>query len=521
MEMKKQVWSFNEFVFEAYNGYNKLMEGEGAGALIEAISKLESSGISAEAVKELGIISGIAKAVSTEDADAEEDLGGYILTFIDGITRGGINITKVETKINVITYDNVITESILIEGEDERIKILDWLYTLNKDNTYNKTSAGAYVGNRGKTFWNKVKTDKRMVGISGMSRNMYYKKGTATGSRTESKDWGYVGRILNFIGAMIPFRNKVRNVTGTKTEKDTKYLADTGLLGQTVITAINSGKILTGFSSIDRKDMFMGGDGRGTSSDSKRGFSNISGDKTTVTGYTISIPLGANLTEDEKEPTSNRSKVGDEKVYFTLVLYSMGELGKSSRQIPFSDIVLTEKTVPTGENTVTYTEDLLNNEDEKKRVLFALDSSALTDDGKDNINKLIESFYSIESIEIQGFASKEGDKDNNDKLCVERAAAVAKYIKSVKDWGIPASKVTSSATPNVQPKTGEGSTDSLPSWRKVRFIVKGTKAGTVPATQTVPVMTPTIGKFTPDKVDIKQICLCFEVGKQTTTKKGK
>jgi hypothetical protein len=34
-------------------------------------------------------------------------------------------------------------------------------------------------------------------------------------------------------------------------------------------------------------------------------------------------------------------------------------------------------------------------------------------------------------------------------------------------------------------------------------------------------MTPTIGKFTPDKVDIKQICLCFEVGKQTTTKKGK
>ena len=112
----------------------------------------------------------------------------------------------------------------------------------------------------------------------------------------------------------------------------------------------------------------------------------------------------------------------------------------------------------------------------------------------------------------------EGDADNNDKLCVERAAAVAKYIKSVKDWGIPASKVTSSTAPNVQPKTSK---ETRTSWRKVRFIVKGTKAGTVPATQTVPVMTPTIGKFTPDKVNIKQICLCFEVGKQTTTKKGK
>jgi len=521
MEMKKQVLSFDEFVFEAYNGYNKLMEGEGAGALIEAISKLESSGISGEAIKELGIISGIAKAVSTEDADAEEQLGYYILKFIDGITQGGINITKVETKINVITYDNVITESVLLEGEDERIKLLDWLYSLNEENTLNKTSSGSYQ-KRGKTFWKKVKTDKRMVGISGMSNKMYYKKGTATGSRTESKDWGYAGRILNFIGAMIPFRKKVRNSnSGSNQEKDTKYLADTGLLGQTVITAINSGKILTGLSSIDRKDMFIGGDRSASSSDSKRGFSNISGNKTTVTGYTIAIPKGADLTEEEKEPTSNMSKVGNEKAYFTLVLYSMGELGKSSRQIPFSDIVLTEKTVPTGENVQTYSEDLLNNEDENKRVLFAADKSVLTDAGKDNINNLIERFYSIESIEIQGFASQEGDADNNDKLCVERAAAVAKYIKSVKEWAIPASKVTASTTPNVQPKVGEGSTDSRPSWRKIRFIVKGTKAGTVPATETVPVMTPTIGKFTPDKVDIKQICLCFEVGKQTTTKKGK
>jgi outer membrane protein OmpA-like peptidoglycan-associated protein len=311
---------------------------------------------------------------------------------------------------------------------------------------------------------------------------------------------------------MIPFKKETR---AEVTDKDTKYLLNSGLLGQNVITAINTGTILTGTSSITASDMFLGG--KNTKND-RKGLSNISGNKDTVDGFSIAIPLGAQLTKEQMDPTSNKAKkVGGEKAYFTLVLYSMGELGKSTRQIPFSDIVLTEKTVPTGENVVTYTEDLLNNEDENKRVLFAVDSSELKDAGKDNINKLIESFYSIESIEIQGFASKEGDKDNNDKLCVQRAAAVATHIKSVKEWGIPAAKVTSSLTPNVQPKT---STDALPSWRKVRFVVKGTKAGTVPATQTVPVMTPTIGKFTPDKVDIKQICLCFEVAKQTTTRRS-
>jgi outer membrane protein OmpA-like peptidoglycan-associated protein len=319
---------------------------------------------------------------------------------------------------------------------------------------------------------------------------------------------------------MIPFKKETNTMGGGSESKDTKYLADSGLLGNEVITAISSKVILTEESKITRRDMFLGGaDVKRAGAKDRRGLSNVKGDKSVVNGYSIAIPLDAKLTDAEMDPTSNKAKkVGEEKAHYTLVLYSMGDLRKSTRQIPFSDIVLTEKTVPTGENIATYTEDLLNNEDENKRVLFALDSSVLTPAGKDNINNLIESFYSIESVEIQGFASKEGDKDNNDKLCVQRAASVAAYIKSVKDWGIAASKVTSSATPNVQPKT---STETLPSWRKVRFIVKGTKAGTVPATQTVPVITPTIGKFTPDAVDIKQICLCFEVGKKQTTRKGK
>ena len=299
-------------------------------------------------------------------------------------------------------------------------------------------------------------------------------------------------------------------------------MADSGLLENNVIVSIDSGVITTKKSVITSKDMFWGGrDKKGYGS--YKGFSNTEGDKSKVAGYKIELPLGAELTEEQMLPSKNKSEKVKKtpSVHFTLVLYSVGEITKSDRKIPFSDLVLTEKTVPTNENTVTYTEDLLNNEDENKRVLFKVDSYALTDAGKDNINKLIESFYSIESIEIQGFASKEGDKDNNDKLCVERAAAVAAHIKSVTDWKIAEAKVTSSATPNVQPKVGEGSTDALPSWRKVRFIVKGTKTGTVPATETVPVITPTIGKFTPDKAGIQQICLCFEVGSNDRSIEGK
>lgn len=515
--MKKQVLSFNEFVFEAYDSYNRIMEGEkdGAGTLIEAIGKLDSSGMSAEAKSELGIISGIAKAVATKiDKDTEQNLGEALLAFMNGMTEKGVVITNMTSEINVITYDNVVSETVLVEG-DERVKLLDFLYLLNLSNTESKSSAGARGGKRGKSLWNKVKTDKRIAGIGGMSP--YVGKGTY------DTKLGWTGRTFNFLASMIPFKKETRT-SGLGAEiKDTKYLADSGLLGNEVITAINSGVIITEESVITRRDMFLGGAevNRARSKD-RKGLSNIGGNKNVVNGYSIAIPKGANLSETFMDPTSNKSKkVGDEKAYYTLVLYSMGELKKSSRQIPFSDIVLTEKTVPTGENVLIYEQDLLNNEDENKRVLFALNSPVLTDAGKDNINQLIESFYSIESIEIQGFASKEGDNDNNDKLCVKRAAAVATHIKSEKNWKIQAAKVTSSATPNVQPQTGKGSTDALPSWRKVRFIVKGTKAGTIPATQTVPVITPTIGKFIPDMVDIKQICLCFEVGKQKTTRKGK
>ena len=508
--MKKQVLSFDEFVFEAYRVFENEKD---ANAFIEAVSKLDKSGISADAKALMGTISGLAKSIANKNNKTpEEDLGSQLLDFLDGITGNGVKVINMESKINNITYDNIVGGSVLMEG-DNRIKLGDFIYDLNWGNAAAKGTAGASEDSKGKSYWNKVQTDRRFIGPGG--------KSGAIGGKNSRDDLKWFGKGINWFTSFIPFKTNVAD-RGAST-KDTLYMADSGLLGNNVIVSIASGVITTKQSVITNKDMFWGGrDNKGYGNNYK-GFSNTKGDKSKVSGYKIELPLGAELTEEQMIPSKNKSEKVKKtpSVHFTLVLYSVGEVTKSDREIPFSDLVLTEKTVPTDKNTVIYTEDLLNNEDANKRVLFALDSSELTDAGKDNINKLIESFYSIESIEIQGFASKEGDKDNNDKLCVKRAAAVATYIKSVKDWGIAAAKVTSSATPNVQPKTGEGSTDPLPSWRKVRFIVKGTKAGTVPATQTVPEITPTIGKFNPDKANIQQICLCFEVGSNDRSIEGK
>ena len=61
--MKKQVLSFNEFIFEAYRVYEK--EGEGAaGPFMEALKLMKDSGTSADAVEKIGDIVGISKMVT-------------------------------------------------------------------------------------------------------------------------------------------------------------------------------------------------------------------------------------------------------------------------------------------------------------------------------------------------------------------------------------------------------------------------------------------------------------------------
>ena len=520
MEMKKQVLSFTEFINESYRIISEGGEGS-KGALLEAINRFTRTGISTAAANEVGKISGIAELATTKETpDAAGELGEALISFVDAIEGQGIKITDVQTKINDITYDNVVSQSILVNNQ--RANLIQWVYDINLSNIQNKLGAGVYYNYvSDKTYWNKIQTDKRFSGIKDKSERL---------GGNNSKKLGFFGRFTNWSRSFITRKDMEYD----KSQKSTKYLEDSGLLGNTVITDVKeSGTITTAISEITRKDMFWGGGNeRLTKSDSK-GFSNVAGNKNVVgkgtkttdsegnvvkdnRPYLIALPYDVELPEKAKIPTINKSNKAAEKgakAYYTLVLYSVSDLSKSDRVVPFTQLVMSSKKVPTGENIETFEVDVYDNgEKGKENILFGKDSSKLTPEGKKNINKAIDEFYSIESILVQGFASKEGDVDNNTTLCKNRAAEVVTHIKSVKNWQINGNSITADPNAHIQPETGEGSTDPLPLWRKVRLVVKGTKLkNSTPVTKDVPELISTISEFNPDKVTIKQICITFEI----------
>jgi len=509
--MKKQVLSFNEFIFEAY----RILESDEdvAGSLIDAIGRLERSGVKYK--EELGIIAGIAKLAANKDyPDTEGDLAKSLLGFIEGIEGEGIKITGVDTKMNVINYDNVVSQNVLVgEGEDATyINLIEFINDLNVGNASEKIGSGTHV-DKGKTYWNKVQTDKRFGGIGVMSNYLDGKK-------------RFGARTVNFFASFF-LRNPSKQTSGLESQtKDTKYLSGTGLLGNTVITDVEStGSIVTKTSIIESRDMIFGGKASSENKGKKRkGFSNLPGDKKVATKPAIQPPYKANLPEKAMDPTSNKSAKTEKgvKAYFTLVLYSFGDLKKSDREIPYTKLVLTSKLVPTGKNVETFELDVYDSDEKGNQVLFDVNSYKLSPAGKNNINRAIEEFNNIDSIQVKGFASKEGDVKNNETLCIERAKSVAEYIKSVPDWEIKKESITASSTPNIQPKTGKGSTDPLKSWRKIRLVVKGTKLkSSYPEMKEVPYLVPTLATFNPDQVDIKQICITFEVSPSDVTRRSK
>jgi len=509
MEMKKQVLSFDEFVFEAYRVFENEKD---ANAFIEAVSKLDKSGISAEAKALMGTISGLAKSVANKNNKTpEEDLGSELLDFLDGITENGVKVIKMESKINTITYDNIVGGCVLMEG-DTRLKLADFIYDLNKGNASAKGSAGASES-KGKSYWNKVQQEKRFAGPGSSSGRI--------GGNTSRDDLKWFGKGVNWFTSFIPFK---RNTGPNDETKDTLYMADSGLLGNDVIVSIASGVITTKGSKMTIKDMFWGGRDKKKGYGSYKGLSNVEGNKSKVTGYKIELPLDAKLTEEQILPSKNRSEKVKKtpSVHFTLVLYSVGEVTKSDREIPFSELVKTEKTRTIGTNSIEYIVNMYNNDEDGKPVLFDVDKAILKSEGKQNIDNAIEQFYSIDSIEVLGFASQEGDATNNKNLCVNRAKAVATYIKSVKDWAIPASAVIAPGTSNIQPLSPVATEEDRKLWRKVQLKVKGTIATPVdPKQENYIEYIPTIGKFNPDKANIQQICLCFEVGSNDRSVEGK
>jgi outer membrane protein OmpA-like peptidoglycan-associated protein len=513
--MKKQVLSFNEFIFEAYRVYEA--EEEGAmGPFGEAIKLMKDSGASSDAMAKIGDIVGITNMVANTDNTKPLDrVGVELKQLMTNLSNSKIKISKTISSVNVIKYGNVVGNQVLLEGGD-RVHILDFLYELNLNNANDKSSLGAKEEGKGrkkKVLWNKVQTDKRWASMSDMQ--------TYRGMGKLKNAGGRWAQFFNFVASFFERDNRVSDE-----KKDTKYLYNSGLLNNIVITDISNGVIKTEQSIITARDMFLGG----RSSSGKRnpkGFSNVEGDKGVVSGYTLAIPYKSTLTEEQTNPTKGKANINKTpKGYFTIVLYSMGEIAKSTDTIPFSDLEKQEKLIPQDDVSVEYICDLDTNDSGGKQVLFAQNGYTLSEVGKNNIDLLIEQFYSIKSIQVQGFASDEGTVDVNTALCKNRSKEVTKYLKGVTEWNL-GSRVTDSASVNIQPKqldslTAAQKEEARKPYRKVRLLINGTKVKNDPKEPTTEIkMVPTVGSFNTDTVDINQIILTFEVEANKTTRKGK
>ena len=515
--MKKQVLSFNEFIFEAYRVYEAGGE-KGAGGFAEALVLLKSSGASSQAMEKIGDISGISKILANKDNPAPQDeIGVEVVQMIQNLSNKRTIISKTISKVNTIAYNNVVANQVMTEGG--RSNILDFIYEINLANVVNKSRVGSEDTGKGdkiKIEWEKVRSDRRWASMSSMNSTRRYK-----GIRDAKGRWA---RFLNLCAS---FFEQDPNVKYSGTKKNTRYLLNSGLLGNNVITDISDGIIKVEASEITYRDMFLGGRDRRNKRDTK-GISNVGGDKEAVVkGYTDVDPLGAELTADEKYPTKGSSKISrTPKGYFSLVLYSLGPIKSSTDYVSFTDLEKQEKTIPQDDVSVEYTMNLDTNDSSGKPVLFSQNGSSLSQEGKNNIDLLIEQFYSIKSITVKGFASDEGTTDVNTKLCLERSAAVVKYLKEVTEWNL-STRVTDSKSVNIQPAQPENLTAAEKEkarkvYRKVQFIINGTKVKVDPQDPKTEIeITPVVGKFFIDSVDIYQTILTFEVQEKKTSRERK
>ena len=149
---------------------------------------------------------------------------------------------------------------------------------------------------------------------------------------------------------------------------------------------------------------------------------------------------------------------------FDLVLYILKEINPNAgTEMPYESLEIEKVPVTTGGEMVPL--DIQDN-----GVLFATGSSELKEDGKKYMANLIATkFSSVEKIEVIGGASQEGN--DNEKLSLDRADSVAKYLSGTDNSKEPLSyKATASTETRIQP---EKNTDDRKTWRKVTLNITG------------------------------------------------
>lgn len=460
--MKKQVLSFNEFIFEAYSMINEGRTWEDVKTLLGDMIDKETSDILAyvEDCLAADAREGVDKSINILD-QAGQVFARTIAERFDGTYT---DIVEVKTEINNIDYNEVIQGSFYIVKDNLKTSGINFA----------GKSLGGFKEESGRM---KMEDVLNVINL----RNM--RKFSAESPSSSSSRKG--GATFDRIGK------------GDKAQGE-------GLWGKLGFKKIGDGKKIEGSGS--QNQFYI------TKADPQIQVEQWQNDaKVTPASGVEAVKMSADVGQKEKyKPGSNTTRVKDQKskkasmAEFTYVFYALDPKsvksgkGKGVKKT-FTDVK--EVVIPVKTPDVTETLVIQDN-----GILFKVNSSTLTEEGKKNIyNAITSNFTSVSEITIQGSASQEGDRANNEKLCKDRAAAVATYLKE-----FSSATITASDTASIQPATPVTDEATRKTFRNVTLTIKGTKVNPGQVQEKI-VYTPITGKIACDKVTIKELQMTFVV----------
>jgi len=456
MEMKKQVLSFTEFINEAYS----MMVNEGR--TWDDVKTLLSGKLddSPEVKLNLAYMEDLMKsdARTGYEVDILEEAGNNFSAVISEVLDGKYtNITSIDTDIKQLEYNEVIQGSVFV-GKSE---------LMNKG----IPGYGEFQMAEGKM---KLGDFINMINVKNLSKINPNGYGVSTNNRKGKAEFmnvaGYdkqkgIGDILGLTGE----GKKIRH-SGSQDQFYITKIASQIEIGKwendKKVTPI-SGVVPTNMSmDVGRKTVDRDNDGLTRGKDKK--FQKAGSAVFTYVFYTV----------DPKSIKGGKNKGADKAI-----------TGIKEVKIPMKTPDVTE--------TLTI---------EDNGILFSSGTAELTENGKKNIyNAITQNFNSVSEIGIQGSASQEGDIKVNNKLCIDRAASVEIYLKT-----ITSATITASKTANIQPASPDTPEAVRKTFRNVILTIKGTKL-TPGTTEQKTIYTPTTGKVKCDKITINEITMNFNV----------
>ena len=456
MEMKKQVLSFTEFINEAYS----MMVNESR--TWDDVKTLLSDMLDEDAKKNLAYVENLfssdARTSNKSKADILALAGNTFAEIISKDLDGTYtNIESISTEINQLEYNEVIQGSVFVSKK----------FPMNSEIILGGKPVGSFNTMDGKM---KLEDLLNLINLENL------KKLSATSSTSSKKGKGEFSNInrgdkQTMLFGLVGKPGERKKIKGSGSDKQ-YYI--TKVASQIEIGQWTNENKVTPASGVKTQDMSM---------DVGRKFKENRGD------------IGKRVDKKLK-------KAGE--AIFTYVLYSVDPKSIKDGKNKGADRSITdikEVKIPVKQPDVTEKLEIQDN-----GILFTVNTATLTENGKKNIyNAITQNFTSVAEIEIQGSASQEGDRKNNEKLCVDRAAAVATYLKTV-----TSAKITASTTPSIQPASPETTEAVRKTFRNVTLTIKGTKLVKGAQTEKT-IYVPITGKVKCDLIRINELTMNFTV----------